>query len=109
LVTFIAGTGVGLVTALGALDLRDKLRQDCLNSECRTEPGRSELSEAHSWATAANVSFAVAGAGAVLAIIGALTSGDGAAHGRDEPPSLSKAPTLSPWIGAGSCGVRGRF
>jgi hypothetical protein len=102
-ITGVAGA-IGLVTGAVALDKRNQLDRVCNTmQECGPQlGGRSTLDSAYGWATASTVSFAVAGIGLVVGVAGLV----GASHPR---PPAQGAPTVMPWIGAGSAGTYGRF
>lgn len=125
-----AGLIAGSITGLMSMSLTSQLSHDCdKNMMCVAgTKGGDEYSQANSLATIANVSWAVAGVGAAVAvaslIIGhpdeskAAKSPEGAppAGGGDTPadPSAAPAPESSrlrvvPWIGVGSAGVVGVF
>jgi hypothetical protein len=98
-----AGGVVGLVTGAIALDQKNALDTVCkAMKECGPQKGGwSALDSAHSWATASTVSFSVAGAGLAVAIVAVLA--------RDHRSGPRGAVTLSPWVGAGTAGMYGRF
>jgi hypothetical protein len=103
--TAIAGGAVGLLTGAAALTKKDQLATECnANLQCdSTTGGSSDLHTARTWAAVSTVAFAVGGAGIVVGVIGLLS---GTSRGG---PSASGDAGLTPWIGAGTAGVNGRF
>jgi hypothetical protein len=100
-----AGAGVvGLLTGGMALDQKNQLDSVCnAMKECGPQRGGwSTRDSAYAWATASTVSFVVAGAGLAVGI-GALLAQD---HDR---PAKQGAVTVTPWVGAGTAGMYGRF
>jgi hypothetical protein len=94
----VAGTVAGLV-AMNQLSRVDSL---CSAQKLcdETHGGTKALSTAYTWATVSNVSFAVAGAGIVAAVVGLVS-------GRSSHPGA--AARVTPWIGPGMAGIDGRF
>jgi hypothetical protein len=99
-----AGGAIGLIAGVVALDDRGQLNTVCNGmKQCGPEMGGGgTLDSADTWATASTVSFVVAGAGLGLGI-GVLL---GQNHDR---PAQHGALTLTPWVGAGTAGMYGRF
>jgi hypothetical protein len=67
-------------------------------------------------ATLSTVSFIVAGAGAVLGVVGLLTGNNSSSSNvtPEKPPSDDSAATpatsrIEPWLGLGAAGLRGTF
>lgn len=124
-----AGAGVvaGTVTGIMTLSKASSVKKDCTGEgkTCTSQPGISELSSGNSLATIADISFAVAAAGAGVAIVslivghkspGAATSAPAATDPEAAPAEPAAAPPASeshlhvtPWIGLGSAGVFGTF
>jgi hypothetical protein len=101
----VAGAGIatGAVTGLLAMSKLNAARTGgCVGNECppSTYPA---LDSAGTLATVSTVGFIVGGAGAALGVIGLFVGGHGSS---EESPSARQ---LTPWIGAGSAGVRGTF
>jgi hypothetical protein len=103
----VAGAGVVAGSITGALTLSDA---STIKSDCGSHPstcGDSKLGTAKTLSTVSDVSFAVAGAGAVLAAVTFFT------RDRSPPPSAAAArslgPHVEPWLGLGAAGVRGAF
>jgi hypothetical protein len=101
--TAIVGGGVALLAGLGALNKKSQLDTECNPShQCDSSQGGSaDLSTARTYATVADVGFAVGVVGAVFGVIGLLSS---KSHADVHDEAL-----LSPWIGAGAAGLHGRF
>jgi hypothetical protein len=99
-----AAGALGVIAGVVALNKRSQLNQACnSNHECDAAyGGAGDLATAYSWAAVSTVSFAVAGAGLVVAVA-ALLSGD---HSGAPPQGGSP---LTPWIGPGAAGIHGRF
>jgi hypothetical protein len=104
LVTGIGGAATGLVTGLVAINKKNQVASECQNKNCiNGTQGVSDLQTARAWATAANVSFAVAGAGALTFVLARLLASD-------RGPAASPARVdVTPWVGLGAVGVHGRF
>jgi hypothetical protein len=102
---FGAGVLVGSVTGLVSLSKKSTLTTECPNRICGPS-SYSTLDSANALATVSDVSFAVAGAGAVLAIVTLVV-------GHTPAPAASVSPssgwTLAPWIAGAEAGVRGSF
>jgi hypothetical protein len=86
------------------LSKRNQLNSACnSNQQCdAANGGAGDLSTAYSWATVSTVSFAVAGAGIVLAVAGLLSNGPPAGQAQG-------GARLTPWIGPGAAGIHGQF
>jgi hypothetical protein len=100
----IAGAGIatGAVTGLLAMSKLNAARTaGCVGNECppSTYP---DLDSAGTFATVSTVGFIVGGAGAALGVVGLLVGGRGSSE-------ESTARTVTPWLGAGSAGLRGTF
>ena len=96
----LAGAGIvfGSVTGLVASSKASQLKTDCPDQRCGPDH-HDELTSARTFGTLSTISFAAAGVGLVLGIVG-LASG---------PQDPSKASAIEPWIGLASVGVRGAF
>jgi len=103
----VAGAGVvaGSVTGLVSLSKKSTLTSQCANHVCGP-PSYSTLDSANTFATVSDVSFAIAGAGAALAIVTLIV-------GYRPTPTASVAPatgwTVVPWIAGSEAGIRGSF
>jgi hypothetical protein len=117
------GLATGVVTGLLELSKASAVKSgECPQKQCPSGTPASDLSTANSLATVATVSFAVAAAGAIVAVVslvlGHRASGVTQTQPAAEPDSnpASDAPPASeshlramPWIGAGSAGIVGTF
>lgn len=92
------GLGVGIGAGSKALDLHNGLVGVCPEGHCPTSRSGA-VDEYHLFARAADVAFAVAGAGATAAVVLWLTA----------PSEPAAAPAIVPVAGPGYVGVRGRF
>ena len=101
--TAIAGSAVGLIAGLTALNKKGQLSGECnAAKQCdAASGGSSDLATANTWATVSTTAFVVGGAGVVVGVIG-LFVGKAGSDRRDEAG-------ISPWIGVGSAGLDGRF
>jgi hypothetical protein len=111
----LAGAGVIVGTITGVLSL-SKTNSIKSSTGCQqhTECGPTEygdISSAKSMATVSTVSFIVAGAGAVLGVVGLLTgnssSSSSASPEKSAPDETSSR--IEPWLGLGAAGLRGSF
>lgn len=98
----VVGVGVvaGGITGGLALNKAKLVKDACPNGVC-SEANRGALDETRTLATVSTISFAVAGAGAVLTIIGL-------ASGKSSSESTAKA-HVEPFVGLGSFGLTGAF
>ena len=78
---------------------RERVQQH--NGVHNVHKGNGNLKSANSWATAANVAFAVGSVGAVVGLVGLWRS-------RSTTATVAGT-SLSPWIGLGAAGLDGRF
>jgi hypothetical protein len=99
------GAIAGTVTGIMAISKKSSLSKECPSEVCGT-PFYSALDSANLMATLSDVSFGVAGAGAVLAIV---TLAVGHKEGAQPPPPPSAGWTVTPWISGGEAGLRGSF
>jgi hypothetical protein len=91
--------GVGLVVGGGALELStaNAIKEQCEGTRCpRAVDG--ELSTARTLATVSTIGFAVAGAGAVLGVVGLFSR-----------PAPATTGAVGVYVGLGSIGVHGAF
>jgi hypothetical protein len=103
------GFGVAVASAVvvaiaggEAISKSNKLSGECKNEQCDVlHGGTADLKSAESWATVANVAFAVTAAGAVVGLIGLWRS-------RPTTATVGGA-SVSPWFGVGAAGLDGRF
>jgi hypothetical protein len=103
-VTLAAGGALALVGAVtGGISLSrtSALKIRCPDSRC-SPAEQSDIDAARAMATTSNVTFVLAGAGLAAGAVLFFVRPGGAA-----PPS--GAARLTPWLGAGSAGVRGVF
>jgi|GEM_PF-244360 len=105
--TAMAGGAVGLIAGLTALNKKGQLDGECTPAGgkmlCDEQTGAaSDLQTARTWATVSTVAFVVGGVGAVVGLIGLVTGGGSSSSG-------TARAGVSPWIGAGTAGVHGRF
>ena len=99
----VVGAAVGGVTGVLTLSKAGDVKTQCENNVC-DPAAKSELDSASSLATISTIGFAVAGAGAVLAVVGLLlpkTSTETALHSTERRAAV--------WIGPGGMGVQGSF
>lgn len=100
----VAGAGliVGTITGLMSMSKTSSIKSSCVDNKCPTS-SHADLSSAKSTATISTISFAVAGVGAVIGVIGLLTS--------KAPKTEEPSPTagVHVWIGVGSAGLVGAF
>jgi hypothetical protein len=104
-----AGLAAGSITGLLSISKKGDLEKSCPGGDCpRSVEG--DLDSARTLATVSNVSFVVAGVGAVVAVVAILTAKPGSA-----PPATTTARTtttarsLVPYAGLGGAGFRGAF
>jgi hypothetical protein len=121
------GLVVGSVTGLMTLSKASSVKSECGNaSKTCTSPGAiSDLNSGNSLATVSTVSFAVAGAGAAVAVVSLIVGHrppeaapasappadpDAAPAGEPAAPPASESHLhVTPWVGIGSAGVFGTF
>jgi hypothetical protein len=94
----VLGAITGIVTIANTHSIEERCNEDGV---CPPEE-RQNIKDAKIAANMANVSFGVAIAGATVGIIGLFL-------GPDESPELTEESSLSPMVGPGFLGVRGRF
>ncbi len=105
----VAGVGVitGAVTGILSLSSKSTLSGECANNVCGPS-AYSTLSSATTLATVSDIAFGVAGAGAVVAIVG-LVRGKGASANPSASPSGAAAFQVTPWFAGSAAGLRGSF
>jgi hypothetical protein len=98
----LAGLGVvvGGVTGALAISKASSIKSSCDGNRCPTSVG-SDLNSDMTLGNVSTVSFAVAGVGAAVGVVGLLLS--------HRQPSTTNSATISPWIGPASGGIRGSF
>jgi hypothetical protein len=122
------GLVAGAVTGILTLGKASTVKSDCKNNVCVSgTDGASALSAGNTLGTVSTISFAVAGAGAALAVVSLIVGhkapeaapantppeGEGNA-GQADPGSAPRTTEqsrlrVSPWIGVGSAGLSGTF
>jgi hypothetical protein len=105
----VAGAGIVLGTIAGIVSLAKtndiKNSGHCKDDMC-SPVEHGDIATANTMATVSTVSFAVAGAGAVVGVIGLFLQSHAT---QPDDASASKTPRVEPWLGIGTAGVRGRF
>jgi len=102
-----AGVATGAVTGVMSLNKKSDLQNECPNGICGPDQ-HSDYQAANTFALVSTIGFAVAGAGAALAVVTLVV-------GHEEPAAApASAPPESgllvrPWIGPGSAGLAGTF
>jgi hypothetical protein len=96
-----AGVVVGSITGLLSLSHASDAKAICDGDHC-PPAAASDIDAAHATGRASTIAFAVAGAGAAVALVGFLV-GD-----RGSPPD-AQAARVVPWIGPGAAGARVTF
>jgi hypothetical protein len=92
------GAGVGTVTGLMTLSKADSVKPQCENGKC--DPSvKSDLDSGKTLGLVSTISFAAAGVGVVVAIVG-IAWPSGSAKGKAG---------MRPYVGPGSLGVGGEF
>ncbi len=100
----LAGAGVIAGTATGLLSLS---KQSSVNDACGgslrcPHSVHDDLQTGRSLADASTVSFAVAGVGAVVGVLGIVLSGQ-------KETTIPKASSFTPWLAPNGAGIRGTF
>jgi len=112
-----AGVIVGSITGVLSMSKTNSIKSSpyCSGNSCGPQEN-SDISSAKSMATLSTVSFIVAGAGAVLGVVGLLTGNVSSSPSAtpEKPPSDDSAATpatsrIEPWLGLGAAGLRGSF
>ncbi len=109
----IAGLGVGAVTGLMVLSKKSTLEGEC-SVDHRCGPSTyGDIDSINSLSTISTVAFIAGGVGAAVTIvslfIGKPKAAAPPAEPKDEPKEETKEASITPWIGLGAVGVRGRF
>jgi hypothetical protein len=110
----LAGAGVIAGTITGVLSMSKtntiKNSSACAGNVCGPQE-YDDINSARSMATLSTVSFVVAGAGAVMGVIGLFT-GNSASPSSTSPekaPRDESTSRIEPWLGLGAAGLRGSF
>lgn len=119
------GLVVGGVTGIMTLGKASSVKTECPTMKCTSQQGINDLNSGNSLATVSTIGFAVAGAGAVVAVVSLIIGHKGseaapasappadpdAAPGEAPatPPATESHLHVSPWVGIGSAGVLGTF
>jgi len=103
----VAGAGAiaGGVTGILSISKKGSLVSECPHQVCGPA-SYSTLDSANLLATLSDVTFGVAGAGAVLAVV-TLVVGHEPKNAAPPPPSAGF--TVTPWLAGGAAGLRGTF
>jgi hypothetical protein len=101
----VAGAGVivGSVTGGVSIGKKGTLASECPNHICGPSAS-STLKSATTLATVSDISFAIAGAGAVVAVIGLFRGGRSS-----PPPAAGSGMHIMPWLAGSAGGVYGTF
>jgi hypothetical protein len=99
-ITFGVGVGVGAVTGTIAMMKANDVKGECPGTVCPQGAPSDDLQQTKNLALYSTISFAVAGGGLLLAIIGMATG---------KKDSSSSSGSIQPWIGIGSAGISGAF
>jgi hypothetical protein len=119
------GLAVGGITGIMTLSKASSVKKECPKMVCTQDPGISDLNSGNSLATVSTIGFAVAGAGAALAVVSLIIGHKAAeaapanappadpdaapAGDAPAPPAAESHLRVSPWVGIGSAGVFGTF
>ena len=98
-----AGLISGTVTGILTLSNASTLRENCPNDQCMPNNYQG-MDDTYALAHVSTASFAVAGAGAVVGLVGLLISGSSSAE-----PKAQEEAAAQPVLGLGVLGVRGAF
>lgn len=99
----LAGVGLiaGSVTGAMTLSKSSAIKSECSGNQC-PKSKHDDIESAKTLGLVSTISFAVAGAGAVIGIVGLLM--------KPSPPKESTAKIhVTPWVGVGSAGIIGQF
>ena len=108
----IAGVGLiaGGITGAIALSKASSAKDSCFNDTLCGPVTHDNIRSGRTMAKVSNVSFAVAGVGAAIAVVGIIMGGS------SKPPAESAAslrkpfePKITPWISTDSAGLAGTF
>jgi hypothetical protein len=97
----VAGVAAGSVTGLMSLSKASSVKSACDGTTCPKSID-GDLQSGRTLGNVSTIAFAVAGAGAVVGIIGLLVR----PHGEKAPEASA---WIAPWVGPGSAGVGGAF
>lgn len=100
-----AGVIAGSVTGILALTKGSSLKDACPHDACPPAQ-QSKLDSANTLATVSNISFGVAGAGAVAGVIGFVLQGSDSGS---EAQASGRAPSIQPVVALDRFGLRGEF
>lgn len=106
----VAGVGAiaGTITGLVSMSDTSKAKQSCNGNACLPD-AQGSIDAARTMATISTVSFALAGAGALLGVVSLLTSSRPEEVAPPKPQPEAARVHVTPWIGWGAGGVSGRF
>ena len=109
----LAGVGLiaGSVTGAIAISKASSAKQECLAGGLCPPVTHDGIRSGRKMATVSNISFAVAGVGAAVAIVGILLPTSGGKHADEAAPTArgKLLPTVTPFVGVGSAGLTGTF
>jgi len=99
----VAGAGLiaGSITGLMHLSKVSSIKEQCPNDKCPPS-AHDTYDSAKTLATVSTISFAVAGVGVAVGVIGILSPSKAA-------PPATGAVRVTPWIGLGMAGLNGSF
>jgi hypothetical protein len=106
-----AGLAVGSITGLLSIGKKGDLETSCPGGAC-PRSAESDLDGARSLATISNVSFVVAGIGAVVGVVAILTAKSEApasASTAAAARTIRQTSSIAPYAGLGGAGFRGAF
>lgn len=97
----VAGAGIiaGTVTGLMAMSKGSTVKDSCIDTRCPPSV-KDDLDSGKTLGTISTISFAAAGVGAVVGVIGYL---------QDPKPQTKETAGVTPWLGLGQAGLSGRF
>jgi hypothetical protein len=113
IVTFVgigvagAGAIAGAVTGILSISKKSTLESECPGDHCMTPSADSTLSSATTLATLSDITFGVAGAGAVVAVVSLIVGHPGKPQPAAGEPSTGL--TVTPWLTGHAAGLRGTF
>lgn len=105
-----AGLVVGSITGLMSISTTGGLKDQCPSNKCPgstydSQTFQDDKSSAQTTGTISTVAFIVGGAGVAVGVVSLFLGGKASATTGKAAP----APTVTPWISAGSAGLRGSF
>lgn len=103
-----AGLVVGSITGLMSISKTGGLKDQCPSNQCPgstydSQSFQDDKSSAQTTGTISTVAFIVGGAGVAVGVVSLFLGGKASAT------TGKLTPTVSPWVGAGSAGLRGSF